>query len=495
MGTYGYIAPEQAEDARQADARSDVYGLGCTLYFLLLGRTMYSGDSSEVIEAHRVAEIPSLRAACPEAPQGLDEVFQRLVAKRPEERYASMAEVIEALQPLRDVAREVDGSSVVQQLAAADPEARDAYPQRDRSGQRDTTNSLASFKQSTHGGDRRQQDSTRDVAARTARGAALARWGLPGAAAVLLVVVAALSLQHLLPLLAGAAANNGENDAAPAPQLGPGDGELPVVVMREYTRPTALRYQEATARHLGIKRELTNSLGMQFALVPAHRLPPAADENGAAEVTRPVYFGIHEVTQDDYKSVMGVNPSAFVRGGAWEDRLIGVTDTARFPVDKMTLDEAREFCRLLSKLPLENKAQRTYRLPTAIEWHIACRAGQENRIPEDQLREYAWYDVTSKGRPHAVGQLKPNAFGLYDMLGNVGERVSYEVYGEHWVAGSKFSTGARFQTADQGHWIKGPLRVDDVGFRVVCETAELRLLELSEPAALLPEQPWDDELK
>jgi eukaryotic-like serine/threonine-protein kinase len=102
FGTIDYMSPEQALDSREVDARADVYSLGCTLYFLLAGRAPYGGGSlMGVMLKHRDSPVPSLRAARPDVPPDLDAIFARMVAKRPEDRQATMAEVIQQLDQVR----------------------------------------------------------------------------------------------------------------------------------------------------------------------------------------------------------------------------------------------------------------------------------------------------------------------------------------------------------------------------------------------------------
>ncbi len=99
MGTCEYMAPEQALDTHTADARSDIYSLGCTLYRLLIGQPPYQGDTlMKVLLAHRELPIPSLRRVRPEVPEQLDTVFQKMMAKEPKDRYQSMGEVIVELE-------------------------------------------------------------------------------------------------------------------------------------------------------------------------------------------------------------------------------------------------------------------------------------------------------------------------------------------------------------------------------------------------------------
>jgi len=99
MGTVDYMAPEQAKDTHTADARSDIYSLGCSLYYLLTGESVYRGSTMvNRIMAHQNDPIPSLTGKHILISQDVDAVFQKMVAKKPEDRFQSMSEVIVALE-------------------------------------------------------------------------------------------------------------------------------------------------------------------------------------------------------------------------------------------------------------------------------------------------------------------------------------------------------------------------------------------------------------
>ncbi|MBP88330.1 MAG: hypothetical protein CMJ64_16710 [Planctomycetaceae bacterium] len=102
VGTVDYIAPEQAINAKQADYRSDLYSLGCTLHYLLTGRSAYSGETLMArLVAHREEPIPSLMNPRSDVSPKLDAIFQKMIAKHPNDRYQSMTELVRDLQALQ----------------------------------------------------------------------------------------------------------------------------------------------------------------------------------------------------------------------------------------------------------------------------------------------------------------------------------------------------------------------------------------------------------
>lgn len=131
------------------------------------------------------------------------------------------------------------------------------------------------------------------------------------------------------------------------------------------------------------------------------------------------WIGKTEVTQAQWEAVMGENPSQF--------------KAADNPVERVSWNDCREFLEKLNGLPNVKKSGQTFRLPTKDEWEIACRAGSigdyciladGTEITKDTLDRVAWINDDSEWKTHGVEQKEPNAFGIYDMLGNVWEWTS-----------------------------------------------------------------------
>lgn len=138
-------------------------------------------------------------------------------------------------------------------------------------------------------------------------------------------------------------------------------------------------------------------------------------------ITKGFYLGKYEVTQAQYQLLMGTNPS-------------GGNKAPDCPVDTVSEADALTFCSKLS-----DHAGRDVRLPTEAEWEYACRAGSKTAwfFGDDpaQYGEYAWFKPNDGGKSHPVGQKRPNPWGLYDIYGNVWERVA-DTYARDYYAKS-----------------------------------------------------------
>ncbi|WP_321416957.1 formylglycine-generating enzyme family protein [uncultured Methanomethylovorans sp.] len=162
----------------------------------------------------------------------------------------------------------------------------------------------------------------------------------------------------------------------------------------------------------------TNSIGMEFVLIPAGEFQMGSpsseedrddDEGPVHEVTieNAYHLGKYEVTQAQWVEIMGNNPLYF--------------DGDNKPVEQISWNEVQEFIKKLNAKEGTDK----YRLPSEAEWEYACRAGTASSYSfgddESKLEDYAWYCFNSGNITHPVGQKKPNPWGLYDMHGNVWE--------------------------------------------------------------------------
>lgn len=152
-----------------------------------------------------------------------------------------------------------------------------------------------------------------------------------------------------------------------------------------------------------------NGVKLEMVYIPGGTFKMGSPKGSGYDTERPqhdvtvpaFYIGKFQVTQAQWKAVMGSDPSHF-KG----DDL---------PVESVSWEEAKQFCQKLQQL-----TKKAYRLPSEAEWEMACRAGTTGDYAGN-LDEMAWYSKNSGSKTHPVGKKKPNAFGLYDMHGNVWE--------------------------------------------------------------------------
>jgi formylglycine-generating enzyme required for sulfatase activity len=216
------------------------------------------------------------------------------------------------------------------------------------------------------------------------------------------------------------------------------DSSAPPLAVAPFDERTAKRHQAAWARHLGVPVVWKDSIGMSFVLIPPGEFNMGSTQEEVAKlleeaktnnqpsghsvssespkrrvrITRPYYLGIFEVTQAEYERVMGNNPSQF-KGNPTR------------PVERVSWLDATEFSRRMGGRIEEKKLGALYRLPTEAEWEFACRAGAVTRYgfgdSLENLSRYGWWKQNSGKSTQGVGQLRPNAFGLFDMHGNAWE--------------------------------------------------------------------------
>jgi sulfatase modifying factor 1 len=234
-------------------------------------------------------------------------------------------------------------------------------------------------------------------------------------------------------------------------------------------------------------KSITNTIGMHLQLIPAGTFTMGSPESEAdreddetqhpVTISKPFYMQTTEVTQGQWKEVMETEP--------WKGKQL-VKEGPDYPASWVSWDDAMAYCKKLSE-----QERKTYRLPTEAEWEYACRAGTETRWSfgndEKVLGDYAWWCVNAwdidEKYAHQVRQKKPNAFGLYDMHGNVYEWC-HDYYEEDYYKQSpeKDPTGptsGSFRVWRGGSWYDiarsayrtrgGGLSNLGVGFRLVRE--------------------------
>jgi len=193
----------------------------------------------------------------------------------------------------------------------------------------------------------------------------------------------------------------------------------------------ALGWQEASEKTL---LDLGGGVKMEFVRIKAGKFTMGDKGDGPAHevtISKDYWMQTTETTQAQWEAVMGENPSRFK--GA--DR----------PVERVSWEDCQEFLKKLNeKLALRSSESeggakdqlkgKAAKLPTEAEWEYACRAGEKGKWcfgdDEEKLGNYAWYNKNSDGKTHPVGQKKANAWGLYDMHGNVFEWCE-DWYGEY----------------------------------------------------------------
>ena len=510
LGTPAYMAPEQAA-GDEATSQSDLFSLGAVLYRMATGQQPFAGANLMATLhnlANRVPESP--RKVNPEIPVELSSLIDRLLSRVPEQRPESADAVVESLQQIetsspqaRTMVEPAVARTAPESNQDGKPSASSAESTSPPSGRRPglPVKTLAGglagillliavvvYRILTDQGTLILAiEENEQVEAKLAGGGLEIKdaksgrtwhltpdkpetlpsgdYKLPQVTGLLLRVTddagtefttAEFSIRRgdkkivsvtlapvrdpVKPIWTGWPAN------APAPAIAPFDAAQ------------AKQHQDAWAKHLGVPVEYTNSLGMQFVLVPPGEfLMGSTAENVAREIpfvaptdarwmeclqtetpqhrvilSDAIYVGKHEVTVRQFRVLSDQTNSKVLTGE--EDK----------PVVWVTHSAVADFCQRLSRHEVSSVPQTPdskeigtgegvsgYRLLTEAEWEFACRAGTTTRFwfgdDKSSLGDAAWFALNSGGSPHPVGTRKANAFGLHDMLGN-----AWEWCGDEW---------------------------------------------------------------
>jgi formylglycine-generating enzyme required for sulfatase activity len=447
-GTPMYMAPEQAR-GEPLDHRADLFSLGSVLYVMATGRPPFRAATTYAVLRRVVEDAPRpIRELIPEMPQWLCDIVAKLQAKKPEDRFQSAGEVANVLA---DCEAQLGANAEVKDYSCV-PQSK---PVPRRSGS----------------------------------------WKWVAAAALLL---AALALA-----ITGASGVTRwlQNQRPTQDPLGSGDGGRERSGVRGlptyYTNTLGMRFKlvQAGTFTMGSPGEEIDRCLKEFAeggqklqeLRKRHegafeqeRLPAEGPEH-EVEITRPFYMGITEVTVGQFRQFVEAQKYD-VGDDDWKKT--GPESSDDCPVVFVSWYNAVDFCNWLSA-----REGKKYRLPTEAEWEYCCRAGKAGARycfgnKDERLENYAWYKDNSDGRAQRVGQLSPNAWGLYDMHGNAWEwcqdNFDQNYYrnspvkdppggdgAERTVRGGSWYWAPEFCRSAFRHFVAPGQRYSDLGFRVV----------------------------
>jgi serine/threonine protein kinase/formylglycine-generating enzyme required for sulfatase activity len=424
LGTPNYVAPEQIRDASNADIRADIYSLGCTLYHLLRGAPPFKGKSLyEIFQAHHLVEAKALNLLRPEVSEELAALVRKMMEKEPAKRYQKPIEVAQALAPFveQDGKRASVGTVVEEGAKPKVPTAEELLP-----AQRGSRTSAPSRLMEARAGSVARENQLPDEKRTTRK-----EWLIVSvitASIMLLLLGVYVYVQTLAGRLPGSGTPNasltlGTGDTKPRP---PGGKEGGQVGGKELPETETV--------------DLGGGMTMEFV-----RIPPGTFLMGSpqgepyrqedewqheVEITRAFSLGKYAVTQQQYEALMGTNPSGFSARAGGKERVQGL-DTSRFPVEYVSWDDAVLYCTKLTEK--SGNGRRTFRLPTEAEWEYSCRAGSQTAFSFGAVCNGEQANCDGKfpfgtgrpgpalGRTCAVDSYQPNAWGLYNMHGNVGQ--------------------------------------------------------------------------
>jgi formylglycine-generating enzyme required for sulfatase activity/tRNA A-37 threonylcarbamoyl transferase component Bud32 len=463
VGTPLYMSPEQCR-GEALDARADVYSLGAMVYEMLAGTPPFAAETpTGLIARHLFDTVPPLPESSGATPALAAVVMRSLAKDRDERQHDATTFARELREALQTPAANLPAQFRPLQTKST-PQATESLDQQrvteELRGRSHEVAPVLTIPMQAAPPAAFQFENYRAPRASKARRAPF----VIGTLLVLLLFGGAIVWLSIRRKSESQPAANQEG-------VKPSGSTSPAIA----TTP-------ATAN---LPRAVKNAFGMEMVLIPAGSFMMGS-ENGASDekpahrvtINYSFYMGKYEMTQAQWYTVMGNNPSGF--------RGCDLETLGQCPVERVSWDDAKEFLR---KLNAQNDGY-MYRLPSEAEWEYACRAGTTGDYAGD-VDAMGWYKNNSGDKTRPVGQKQANGFGLYDMHGNVWEWCEdwyHENYsgapvdGSAWESGgltwrvvrggSWFYIAANMRSAHRSRYDPG-VRNNDLGLRIVAVSRSL----------------------
>ena len=421
-GTAPYMAPEQWRGRHQG-AAADQYALAVMTYEMLAGYLPFESTDAAVLQQAVLTQDPEPIAFLPKHAQA---AIERAMSKDPAHRFASCSDFVDAL----------DGKAAPDVLVAAVVPGVPTTPVAPASsrGEYVTPSSAPAEPRRQDAGKRKKR----------------MLFGLFAGVLLVFLVISAFVMNEYVRTFRRIASSESEDDRSEEPFVRTPEPEQTVDLSDDTEPWIREQVSEPTASPFGGTEQrvqippgdktivLPGNVKLELVKVEADSFVMSTNdgENLGDEVphrailTKDFYIGRTEVTQAQWRGVMGSNPSNF-KGND-------------LPVEKVTWNEAMEFC---GKLNSTGKAPNGWKfsLPTETQWEFAARGGNKSKgykySGSDDVGEVAWYHDNSGSKTHPVAQKKANELGLYDMSGNVLEWCLDDWNGDSSKLTTEFTRG------------------------------------------------------
>jgi eukaryotic-like serine/threonine-protein kinase len=421
VGTPSYMSPEQARGLK-VDHRTDLFSLGAVLYRLCTGKNPFRGEHVMAVLAAVLTDEPDpVRDLNPNIPEPLAALIHQMLAKKPDERPPTAADVAKRLRAILDLLAAPGGAEPpVPSATSADVSASMPVVVHPVLMQPPIVVPM----QVTAQPESAFADLGADDASATERAGESKPVRKPsGGKGMLIVAAVAVMLAVVVGAVVVSQMSKKNEPEANSPDAGTTGGEKGKGDPKGPNVPAG-----------PLPATYTNGIGMEFVKVPKGTawLGGVDGKPGETkvEIKADFYLGKYEVTQGEWEAITGLTPSAFKRGTEGV-KDIKDADLKRFPVEGVSWDDCQVFIERLNKR--EKDAGWVYRLPKEAEWEYACRGGPVSKLdsafdyyfakPANLLLPDQANFESGKGlkRTCRVGSYEPNSLGLYDMHGNVWE--------------------------------------------------------------------------